>query len=213
VDAGHDQEVDQSFAAQAGHRYWEERYESTQRALRDALLIVVTHEHHDHIAGVLRSAFADQIVPKTVLTLAQVQSLQDRPMIPLIRLSPEASRRYRIIDYESFYPLAPGVVLIKSPGHSAGSQMVYVRLVTGKEAIFIGDIVYSIAGIESQRQKPEATSRGLGEDRADLQQQLDWLHEVAKAGVNLIPCHDDAWLARLVDRGVLTNGLVATTLR
>ncbi|HKG92904.1 MAG TPA: MBL fold metallo-hydrolase [Gemmatimonadaceae bacterium] len=211
VDAGHDKEVDRSFAGQSGHRYRDDRFETVQRALRDASLILVTHEHHDHVAGVVRSAFPDEVVPKTVLTRAQLQALQRRPAIPSIRLTPEASRRYRIIDYELLFPIAPGVVLLQAPGHTAGSQFVYVRLASGREAIFVGDVVYAAAGIGTRRQKPEGMSGELGEDRASLQQQIDWLYDaMTRDGVALIPSHDDSWLAALGRRGVITDGLALT---
>jgi glyoxylase-like metal-dependent hydrolase (beta-lactamase superfamily II) len=33
---------------------------------------------------------------------------------------------------------APGVVLIKAAGHTPGSQMVHVRLASGKEVMLVG---------------------------------------------------------------------------
>jgi len=210
VDAGHDAEVDQSFTAQSGHRFWQDRYDSVQQALRDSRMNAVTHEHPDHVAGVLRSKYPQQVIPKTVLTREQVLALQTEPMVSLIHLTPEASAAYRVVEYESFYPIAPGVVLIKAPGHSPGSQMVYVRLASGTEAIFIGDIEYAMAGIASRRQKPESTSRSLREDRAKIQEQVNWLHNAAEAGVALIPCHDDAWLSTLAERGIVKSGLATT---
>lgn len=207
VEAGHDRDVDRQFANQPAHQFWDQRWEIVQHALLEANLIIVTHEHDDHIAGVLR-AVADSVARKTVLTRAQAQSLQTGGLGSSIRLSAELARSYRIVDYDRFWPIAPGVVLIKAPGHSPGSQMIYVRLQSGGEALFIGDIAYAVAAIRDRRPKPEATSRALGEDRLKLEAQIDWLHRVEQMGVVLIPSHDDALLKALSDRKFLAYGLV-----
>jgi glyoxylase-like metal-dependent hydrolase (beta-lactamase superfamily II) len=137
IDAGMNRDVDTAFYK----TFWADRFARVQQALRDANLIVVTHEHHDHVAEVVRTATPDLIAPKTLLNRAQVQTLLDRPQTPLIRLTPARALQYLVVDYDLLYPVAPGFVLIKAPGHTPGSQMVYVRLASGREALFIGDIV------------------------------------------------------------------------
>lgn len=204
IDAGVDREAepDTTFTI------WKEQYDRVQRGLREANLILVTHEHHDHVTGVIRTPTPDIVVPKTILTRAQIQTLQDRPNSPLIRLTPTAAARYLMLEYDRVYPVAPGVVLMKAPGHTPGSQMVYVRVASGQEALIVGDIVWMMAGLERRQQKPDAVSRELGEGRALLQQQIDWLANLAtRQGIVLINCHDDNWLNGLVRRGVLKQDL------
>jgi len=48
-------------------------------------------------------------------------------------LAPETAVRFITIDYDGYFPLAPGVALIKAAGHTAGSQMVFVTLASGRE--------------------------------------------------------------------------------
>ena len=123
-------------------------------------------------------------------------------------MEPSWASRYCVIDYDLLYPLAAGVVLIKAPGHTPGSQMVYVRLASGKEVLLIGDIAWVLAGVEQRRQKPEAQSARLGEDRAAIQQELEWLHNVmARTSIAVVNSHDDAWIAMRVREGVLEDGL------
>lgn len=110
------------------------------------------------------------------------------------------------MDYDLLYPLAPGVVLIKAPGHTPGSQMVYVRLASGKEILLIGDITWAMAGIKQRRQKPEAASKEYAEDRTAIQQEIEWLHNLM-GKVNLVNCHDDDSIAALIRGGVLKEGL------
>jgi len=184
----------------------EEKYELIQRALVGARSIVVTHEHDDHVAGVIRSSARDVIAPKTLLTRAQIQTLIEHPNNPAIRLEESWSNKYCIFDYDLLYPLAPGVVLIKAPGHTPGSQMVYVHLASGKEILLIGDITWAMAGIEQRRQKTEGASKALGEDRAAIQTEIEWLHNVMRK-LNLVNCHDDDAIAAKIREGVLEDGL------
>jgi glyoxylase-like metal-dependent hydrolase (beta-lactamase superfamily II) len=211
VDAGVDRDVETDTSVTID----QDRYRRVQEALAGANLIVVTHEHHDHIAGVIHTPARDAIASKTVLTRAQVNTLL-RPLTgsvplgssPLIQLTPRDADRYLVIDYEQLYPIAPGVVLLKAPGHTPGSQMVYVRLASGQEVLLVGDIAWFMAGIERRLQKPQGVSREMGEDRTGLQGQLDWLSGLTRReNIVLANCHDAAWLRSLVRRAVLKHDL------
>jgi glyoxylase-like metal-dependent hydrolase (beta-lactamase superfamily II) len=157
------------------------------------------------VAGVIRTPAREIIAQKTLLTRAQVQTLIEHPNNPVLRLDASWSDRYCVVDYALLYPLAAGVVLIKAPGHTPGSQMVYVRRASGKEILLIGDIAWAMAGVEQRRQKPETVSKELGEDRTAIQQQIEWLHNVM-AKVSLINSHDDDSIAALIREGVLKEG-------
>jgi len=186
----------------------DEQYASIQAMLRDARLIVVTHEHDDHAAGVIRSPFLADVQAHTLLTRAQVHSLMTAPNDTLIKLDSAAASRYLVLDYDPILPIAPGVVLIKAPGHTPGSQMVYVRLASGSEVVLAGDVAWHGSGIETQRQKPDSIARRLGviEDRAPIAAELRWLKEIMVSGVSVVVAHDKAMIDALVDRGVLKQG-------
>lgn len=209
VDAG----IDQSTIVARGpggpdFKIPQDDYEVIQRALVAASSIVVTHEHDDHVAGVIRTPSRDIIAPKTLLTREQVRTLVEHPNNPNPSVSLDATSRdkYCIIDYDLLYPLAPGVVLIKAPGHTPGSQMVYIHLASGKEILLIGDITWAMAGIELQRLKPEPISKFLGEDRTAIQAEIGWLRNV-KGRLNLVNGHDDDSIMAQIRQGVLEEGL------
>ena len=209
VDSGIDQESAANSSCCAGGTIPKDRYELVQNALSDARLIVLTHEDDDHAAGVIHTPNIQMIAPKTLLTRPQIQTLMDHPRIPAIQLDGTSGRRYRVFDYESVYPLAAGVVLIKAPGHTPGSQMIYVRLASGKEVLLVGDVVWAMAGVDQLRQKPEAASKRLGEDRLAIQQEVEWLHKLP-AEVSIINSHDGDAISRLVKAGVLGEGFDLT---
>jgi glyoxylase-like metal-dependent hydrolase (beta-lactamase superfamily II) len=173
IDSGMDQAVHRFFGFGREEPYWPECNAAVQEALKQAKLIVVTHEHGDHVAGVIRSNSRKEIAAKTLLTREQVRTLLLYPQMPEIRLTPEAARDYIVVDYES-YPVAPGLVLIKAPGHTPGHQMVYVRLDSGREYLFIGDVAWTLANVTQLKLRPAATMRRISEDATALGQQLRW---------------------------------------
>src|SRR5438309_453634 len=133
VDSGMDLQVHKFFGRGQEEPYFPDAAAQVQKAVRAARVIVMTHEHGDHVAGVIRTPFFAEIAPKTVLTRTQVDTLLHDPQMPEIRLAPEMARQFITVDYDKYYPFAPGMALIKAPGHTAGSQMIYVALANGKE--------------------------------------------------------------------------------
>ena len=201
VDASIDREIaknDTSFSDDA--------YRSIHQALRDSRLAVVTHEHQDHVAGLIRSPFLAEVQRHALLTRAQMRVLLDKPNDPRIKLDSATAARYLVVDYDPIMPIARGVVLIRAPGHTPGSQMVYVRLASGRELVLAGDVAWHISGVLTQRQKPEESTKSFGgEDRAAIGQQLRWLKELPPE-ITVVPAHDQTLIDQLVARGVMRKG-------
>jgi glyoxylase-like metal-dependent hydrolase (beta-lactamase superfamily II) len=109
------------------------------------------------------------------------------------------------------YPLAPGVVLIKAPGHTPGAQFIYLQLASGRELLLVGDLVWLREGLETGRQRPEAASKELKEDRQAIQQQINWVRRVVLHDkITAVPCHDSRVLKSLVQSGVLQEEMDLT---
>jgi glyoxylase-like metal-dependent hydrolase (beta-lactamase superfamily II) len=104
-------------------------------------------------------------------------------------------------------PIAPGVVLIKAPGHTPGSQAVYVKLASGREVILSGDVVLHHLAIETEKQKSDTASRRMAQ-RALIARELVWLHQAEQAGVSVVVSHDGEQLKTLARQGILREGLV-----
>src|SRR5262249_6115028 len=190
IDSGMDQTVHKFFGFGRDEPYWPDRNAAVQDALKKASLIVVTHEHGDHVAGVIRSEARKEIAAKTILTSEQVRTLAHYPQMPEIRLPPEAARDYIVVDYESHLPVAPGIVLIKAAGHHPGHQMVYVRLQSGREHFFIGDVAWTLANVTQLKLRPAATMRRISEDAQALTHQLRWIKDTMEQDKLLaIPSH------------------------
>jgi len=206
VDSGMDQQVHNFFGRGVAEPYDSESAKQVERSLRGARAILITHEHGDHVAGVIRTAFANELASKTILTRDQVRTLLTNPQMPEIKLTPEAAGRYNVVDYDKYLPFGPGIVLIKAPGHTPGSQMIYVVLASGKEYLFIGDTAWHMDGVRNIKGKD---APWIQEDESALTAQLNWLNGVYKTEKNLIiiASHDDEQRLDLVKRSILGNKL------
>jgi len=204
VDAALDRE---GLGANSRATFFQDRFDRLQSALRDAEHVVLTHEHLDHAGGVQRGPYFQQVVAKTLLTDEQLRTFLDPPAPRgVIRLSRDSAAAFPVLRYDLLFPLAPGVVLIKAPGHTPGSQYVYVQLANGREILILADLVWQSEGLETGQQKPESASRSLGEDRPAVQAQMDWARSVAGRGdIAVVLSHDSRSLDALVARGVLRN--------
>ena len=208
IDSGMDETVHKFFGFGRVEPYWADRNAILQQALKAAKLIVITHEHGDHVAGVIRTDMREEIAAKTLLTRTQVHTLTTYPQMPEIRLTPEMVRSYIVIDYESYLPVAPGMILIKAPGHTPGHQMVYVRLASEREYLFIGDVGWTIDNVKQLKLRPEATMRRVGESAPALMFELRWIKEIMDhEGVIVIPSHDDILLKDLTAKQLIGGEL------
>jgi glyoxylase-like metal-dependent hydrolase (beta-lactamase superfamily II) len=207
IDAGMDMQVHRFFGRGVEEPYFPEQAELLERALRAARAIVLTHEHGDHVAGIIRSSNFSVLAPKTRLTRTQMQILMTEPQMPEIMLTPEMARQFLVIDYEDYFPVAPGMVLIKAPGHTPGSQMVFVRLQSGREFVFAGDAAWHMDGVRLIRGKD---APWIQEDEAAITAQLRWLNAIGRFGANrvfVVASHDEDQRQQLIDQRVLGGEL------
>jgi len=206
IDSGMDEQVHRFFGRGVIEPYYPDAAKQVERALRSARAIIITHEHGDHVAGVIRTPLIAELAPKTLLTRTQIQALESDPQMPEIKITPDMASHYNVVDYEKFLPFGPGVTLIKAPGHTPGSQMLYVALESGREYLFIGDAAWHMDGVRLIKGKD---APWIQEDQAALLAQLEWLNELYRTEKNvfIIASHDDEERKELIAKGVLGDGL------
>lgn len=185
-------------------------YSRMSGALRRAALIVVTHEHPDHIGGLLAQPDLKDLLAVTRLTREQVAELQANlksDPFAALHLPSNVFDGYRPLDYVRYQAVAPGIVLIKAPGHTPGSQMVYVRRADGVEFLLVGDVAWQMRNIETQREKARLVSL-LGEDRKKVREELAGLNQLhaAEPELHMMPGHDAAAIDSFVKDGLLVRG-------
>jgi glyoxylase-like metal-dependent hydrolase (beta-lactamase superfamily II) len=172
-----------------------------QTALKQASAIVFTHEHVDHVGGVASAPDVAALAPQVRLTREQLDSSKlERGEFPAGALA-----RFTPLSYEGLYAVAPGVVLQKAPGHSPGSQLVYVELANSQRFLFVGDIAWSRDNIKLQKGRPLIAELLMKEDRAAVAAQVRALAELP-SDVHVIIAHDPVALASDLAAGTYTEG-------
>jgi len=166
-------------------------------ALERADLVVITHEHADHLNGIVAHPSARKVAAHVRLNAEQRAS-------PLI----DDALRQEIgqLDYTRTMPLAPGVVLLRAPGHTPGSQMVFVKLRDGREWLLLGDVAWHMDQIRNLHYRPRlVTDFVLDEDRDAVLAQFRALHDLLATHpeIQLVASHDADQRAELVRSGQL----------
>jgi glyoxylase-like metal-dependent hydrolase (beta-lactamase superfamily II) len=206
VDAGMDLPMHKQIGRGAEEPYFVEQAQQVDKALRSARAIIFTHEHGDHVTGVIRTPYLAELAPKTILTRAQVHTLETTPQFPDLRITEEQAQRYHIIDYDQYMAFAPGWVLIKAPGHTPGSQMMFITLDSGREYLLIGDAAWHM---DSVRKVTGKDAPWIVEDTSAVNDQLKWLNGLYNSEKNLviIASHDDDEQKELVAKKLLGGRL------
>ena len=153
IDSGLDQATHDSFSPDKPEPYYPDAFAKLERALAAARLIVLTHFHADHVAGIVTAGNFSALAAKTVATSLTLELMQTTPHRPHLRITPAQAAQFIALDYAQLYPVAPGVVLIKAPGHSPDQQMVYARLQSGREILHSVDSAWIYDNILQQKPK------------------------------------------------------------
>ena len=180
-------------------------YDRMNAAMDTASLIVITHEHLDHIGGLSAHPHLAKILQVTRLTKEQVDNPE---YMTLGKLPDGALKGYQPLVYDRYFAIAPGVVLIKAPGHTPGSQMVYVQRADGTEYLFLGDVAWTLRNVEVVRERARLiTQFFIREDRDAVMLELAELHRIhqAEPNLHLIPGHDAIVLADALKTGLLID--------
>lgn len=206
VDAGMDSAVHHFFEKDGPQPFNAEKADSVRMAVDSAKLILITHEHGDHAAGAVRGGA--HIPPKTILTREQLDVLMHNPQMPEITITEEKSKQYKTVDLKDILAVAPGIVLVKAPGHTKGEIIIYTRLASGREYMFTGDVSWTYKGIAEQKQKPASERKRVGEDDEMVGRQLAWLNSLMKhENIIMLVSHDDVMLPQYVADDLLKMGM------
>lgn len=192
----------------SGGTYHADGFAKVVHAMQRARQIVVTHEHFDHLGGASAFEPADGLAGRLRLTseqLGNVQALDDAGMPAAMRAS------LTPLVFDRVVALAPGVVLQKAPGHTPGSQLVYVRTDAGREYLFVGDVAWQLDQLRHLHYRPRlVTDFFLHENRTQVLAQFRTLYDLMQAHpqVAIVVSHDPEQRRQLLADGALVDGIV-----
>jgi glyoxylase-like metal-dependent hydrolase (beta-lactamase superfamily II) len=207
IDSGMDRETHDSFSTPDKREpYFPEAFAQVQKALADARMIVLTHFHADHAAGVTQADNFAMLAAKTFVTVETARCLLNTPHKPHLRMEAERINQFVIFDYGDYYPIAPGIVLIKAAGHSSDHQMVYIALQSGREILHSVDVGWVLDNIVKVKGK---AAPWVKEDKGAVLGQLRWLNNVYsnERNISLLVTHDDALIDAAIKNGTIGGAL------
>ena len=179
-------------------------FQRVEAALKKADTIIFTHEHSDHVGGVAAAPGFSGIAKKVRITREQLNG----PKLERGDFPKGALGELEALDYEGLYAVAPGVVLQKAPGHSVGSQLIYVELANGTRYLFVGDIAWSYDNITRQTGRPGLATLLMKEDRPAVAAQLQALAQLPP-DVHIVVAHDPVALEKDLNAGLFRRGFSA----
>jgi glyoxylase-like metal-dependent hydrolase (beta-lactamase superfamily II) len=172
-----------------------------EAAMKQADTIVFTHEHSDHVGGVAAAPDFAAIAPKVRMTREQLNG----PKLERGEFPAGTLESLKPLDYQGLYALAPGVVLQKAPGHSVGTQLVYVELANGTRYLFVGDIAWTNDNITRQIGRPGIATLLMKENRPAVAAQVQALAQLPK-DIHVIVAHDPVEFERDMKQGLFKAG-------
>lgn len=201
VDTAMDQKTAEATSAKG---FDAEAFGRLTKAMAAASVIVVTHEHYDHIGGLATAPNVNALMAAAKVTKEQLSV--PKKMDPLV-FPAEALKGYAPLDYDRYAAVAPGVVVIKAGGHTPGSQIVYVKRADGAEYLFLGDVAWHQRNVDEVRTRARVVTMLMGEDRDGVVRQLKELNRIAASEkVQVVPGHDRRRIEALAAGGFLTKG-------
>lgn len=188
-----DSALNQAAADQMGmERFDPAAWQRVEKTLREASLILITHEHADHLGGVV-SLGQPEVLGRVRFNAQQLPGNRwtdllswPRPPLPTASIAGSAP-----------VPVSPGVVVIPAPSHTPGSQMVFVRLADGRELLFTGDIATLAQSWKEQRARSRLIGDWLApENRSEVYSWLATIAALKASAPNLVvlPGHDFEWI-------------------
>lgn len=207
IDAAVDRATAETIGDQKKLRFDDPLYSLLLERMAASRAIVMTHEHKDHVMAVVRNPALEQFAERIHAPETQKYGLE--------RWSDTAARRSvvaKLADKSFVDPkrLAPGIAVVATPGHSPGSLSILVRVRSGREYLFIGDIAWSFDDILRLKTRPRFLQWLMfdpNEDRPRVLRQLRALHDLRRANPSLtiVPSHDSQYFDNLLSEGLLVE--------
>lgn len=191
-------------------KFYPNRFSELFTAMRRASKILLTHEHPDHIGGIAAYPNLREIQKNLALSKEQIMDKFREPDL-FTQENLKVLLESRPLEDEMYQTIAPGIVALKSPSHSPGTQFIYLVLKNGTEFLFVGDIAWSMENIRKLKGKALLMNlMFLKENRDLVGAHLRILHDLVESPnnkVHLVVAHDAVQLEEYLKAGLVGDGL------
>lgn len=181
--------------------YDDEAWQRMLEAMTSAQIILITHGHADHAGGLLELAGDEGVQAAARLNANQIEAMKSGGLA--------ATAFEPALDADGPLAVAPGIVVIPAPGHTPGSQLVYVKLQDAREYLFVGDTASLADNVRLLRPWSRYVMSNMsGDDRPAvfLQSRAIQVLLNLEPQIYLVPGHDATETESLIDGGAFTRG-------
>lgn len=181
--------------------YDDEAWQRMLEAMTSAHIILITHGHADHAGGLLELAGNEGVRVAARLNANQIEAMKSGGLA--------ATAFKPTLEADEPLAIAPGIVVIPAPGHTPGSQLVYVKLQDGREYLFVGDTASLADNVRLLRPRSRYVMSNMsGDDRLAvfLQSRAIQVLLNQEPQIYLVPGHDATETEHLIDRGAIGRG-------
>jgi glyoxylase-like metal-dependent hydrolase (beta-lactamase superfamily II) len=159
-------------------------------------MILISHSHWDHVSG-----WEDFPQTEGWMLKEEAAHIKTLPSGELIRrmIGKAKLREFEMTSgpYENFEKSLDlfndkSVVLVPLPGHTPGSFGMFVNLRSGRRLLFIGDLTWSIEGVELPAERPWISRKLVDIDEEGVRRSIVRVHHLMNRYPDLmvVPAHD-----------------------
>jgi len=172
-------------------------------AAGDVRTAIVSHLHQDHIGGLGELSEADIVVSKAEWEtlsspLPEMRGLMTRhidlPGLRWQRIEPTPTDDPGLAPFRAFHDLFGdgSMVLLPTPGHTAGSMSLLVRQAGRPAFMMVGDLTYDVHVFEEGHVPGVGSRRRLRESTANINEMRERMPDLV-----ILPAHDPGAADRL----------------
>jgi len=158
--------------------------------------IFISHSHWDHISGLEDFPGAEVRMPARELEFIRAHKMPgliDQMIDKLnVKTFEFTSGPYENFDRSLDLFGDGSIVFVPLPGHTEGSNGMFVNLRSGKRFFFIGDLTWALEGCQLPAERPWMARKLVDYDEAEVRRSIVQVHQLMNQypDLTVVPAHD-----------------------